>query len=60
VYVHSNQAQTTVTVSDGAGQTASWHTDSSGYADVYFKAPGSAAGETVTVHAGPATCHTTL
>ena len=60
VYVHSNQPGQTVTVTDAAGRSASYHTDSSGYADVYFRAPASAAGETVTVHAGPATCHATL
>ena len=60
VYVHSNQPGQTVTVTDAAGRSASYHTDSSGYADVYFRAPASAAGETVTVHAGPATCHAKL
>ncbi len=60
VYVHSNQPGQTVSVTDAAGRSASYHTDSSGYADVYFRAPASAAGETVTVHAGPATCHTKL
>ena len=60
VYVHSNQPSQTVTVSDDSGRTASYHTDASGYADVYFKAPASAAGDTVTVDVGAATCHTTL
>jgi hypothetical protein len=60
VYVHSNQPLQTVTVSDDSGRTASYHTDASGYADVYFKAPASAAGETVTVHVGAATCQMTL
>lgn len=60
VYVHSNQPGQTVTVTDATGRSASYHTDSSGYADVYFRAPASAAGETVTVHAGPATCHAKL
>ena len=60
VYVHSNQPGQTVTVADAAGRSASYHTDSSGYADVYFRAPASAAGETVTVNAGPATCHAKL
>ncbi len=60
VYVHSNQLGQTVTVTDAAGRSASYHTDSSGYADVYFRAPASAAGETVTVHAGTATCHAEL
>ena len=60
VYVHSNQPGQTVAVTEAAGRAASYHTDSSGYADVYFRAPASAAGQTVTVHAGAATCHATL
>ena len=60
VYVHSNQPGQTVTVTDAAGRSARYHTDSSGYADVYFRAPAGAAGETITVHAGPATCHAKL
>lgn len=60
VYVHSNQPDDTVTVSDSSGRSDSWHTDSSGYADAYFKAPASTAGETVIVHAGAATCRATL
>ncbi len=60
VYVHSNQPAQTVTVSDNSGSTASYHTDASGYADVYFKAPASSAGETVTVDVGAARCQTTL
>lgn len=60
VDVHSDQPDTTVTVSDDSGRRRSWHTDRSGYADVYFKAPAGAAGEAVTVHAGAATCRTRL
>lgn len=60
VYVHSNQPGQTVTVTDAAGRSASYHTDSTGYADVYFRVSASAAGETVTVHAGAATCHAKL
>jgi phosphatidylserine/phosphatidylglycerophosphate/cardiolipin synthase-like enzyme len=60
VYVHSGQPGQTVTVTDSSGRQASWHTDSSGYADVYFKAPANATGETVTVRVGETTCHTTL
>ncbi|MGA2927686.1 MAG: phospholipase D-like domain-containing protein [Solirubrobacteraceae bacterium] len=59
VYVHSNQPETTVTVT-GAGTSAAWHTDRSGAADVYFKAPASTAGQTLTVQLGAATCTTTL
>jgi hypothetical protein len=39
IYVHSNQPDHTITVTDSSGRHASWHTDSTGYADVYFKAP---------------------
>jgi hypothetical protein len=60
VYVHSGQPDQNVTVTDSSGRRATWHTDSSGYADVYFKAPADASGTTVTVHVGGATCHTTL
>lgn len=60
VYVDSNQPDQTVTVSGSGGQTASWHTDSSGYADVYFYPGRSAAGEQVTVRVGAATCSTAL
>jgi hypothetical protein len=60
VYVHSNQPDQTVTVTDGAGRTATWHTDSSGYADVYFRAPADAAGETITAHVDVASCQTSL
>jgi hypothetical protein len=60
VYVHSNQPNRTVTVSDAAGNARSWHTDSSGYADVYFRAAGDATGTAVTVEAGAASCTTSL
>ena len=60
VYVHSNQPDQTVTVTGAGGQSASWHTDSSGYADVYFHAGRSATGERITVRAGAARCSTTL
>jgi hypothetical protein len=59
VYVHSNQPDAKVTVT-GAGTSASWYTDASGYADVYFHAGASAAGAVVTVRVGGATCRTTL
>lgn len=59
VYVHSNQPGQTVTVS-GGGQTRTWHSDSSGYADVYFHAGRSAAGERVDIRVGPVSCSTTL
>jgi hypothetical protein len=60
VYVHSNQPNQPVTVTTSGGATASWHTDSGGYADVYLHAPPSAAGQPATVTAGQATCTTTL
>ena len=59
VYVDSNQADTDATVT-GDGKTASYRTNSSGYADVYFHANESAAGDQVTVTVGRATCYTTL
>jgi hypothetical protein len=59
VYVHSNQPDQTVTVS-GGGTTRMWHTDSSGYADVYFYAGRSAAGEQLDIRVGAASCSTTL
>ena len=60
VYVHSHADDASVTVTDSGGTTASYHTDSDGYADVYLKAPESARGETVTAHVGSATCTGTL
>jgi hypothetical protein len=59
VYVYSNQPDQTVTVT-GAGTSATWHTNSSGYADVYLHASGGAAGQRVTVRVGGATCSTVL
>ncbi len=59
VYVNSNQPDKTVTVT-GAGRSANWYTDSSGYADVYFHAGRSATGEQLTVKVGAATCYPTL
>ena len=60
VYVHSNQPGQTVEVSTSGGDTASYHTNGSGYADVYLHAPESASGQRVTVTVGRATCGTTL
>jgi hypothetical protein len=59
VYVSSNQPDKKVSVT-GAGTSASWYTDSSGNADVYFRAGHSAAGDQVTVSVGAATCYATL
>ena len=37
IYVHSNQPDRTVTATASNGASHSWHTDSSGYADVYLE-----------------------
>jgi hypothetical protein len=60
VYVHSNVPDQTVTVSDSLGHSDSWHTDGSGYADVYFKSGGEAPGRRITARVGTAACSTTL
>lgn len=59
VFVHSNQPDQWASVT-GAGQTDGYYTDSSGYADVYFEANGSDAGDQITVKVGAATCSATL
>jgi hypothetical protein len=60
VYVNSNQPDQTVTVTDIAGHAKRWHTDGSGYADVYFRAGSAAGGETITARVGGASCSTRL
>ena len=60
VYVHSNQPDQTVTVTDSLGDSARWHTDSTGYADVFFRASESASGERIKVRVGSAACSGTL
>jgi hypothetical protein len=60
VYVHSDQPDQTVTVTDAYGHSGTWHTDSSGYADVYFKSGGTASGRRITGRVGHASCSTTL
>jgi hypothetical protein len=60
VYVHSNQPDQTVTVTDASGHSDTWHTDASGYADVYFKSGGYAPGREVIARVGRARCSTTL
>lgn len=57
VYVHSNQPDQDVTVTDASGDSKSWHTDSTGYADVYLHAGTGASKEQIVVHAGTATCY---
>lgn len=56
VYVRSNQPDSPVTASSG-GYSHSWHTDGSGYADVYLRGP--SAGQTINVTVGSAHCSTT-
>ena len=56
IYVHSNQPDRTATATASNGASHSWHTDSSGYADVYLDA---SPGDTVKVTVGAATCSTT-
>lgn len=60
VYVHSDRPEQTVSVTDADGRTATWHTNSSGYADVYFYALTDAVGETITARVGGASCQTSL
>jgi hypothetical protein len=60
VYVHSNQPDQTVVVTDAAGNTARWHTDASGYADVFLRAPADEAGQAVTAHIGGGSCQGAL
>ncbi len=55
ISVHSNQPDRTVTASASNGASRSWHTDSSGYADVYLDA---GSGDAVKVTVGAATCST--
>jgi hypothetical protein len=59
VYVNSNRPDQYATVA-GAGQTAGYETNSSGYADVYFYASRSDAGDEVNVQVGSARCSTAL
>jgi hypothetical protein len=47
-------------VSDSEGDSERWHTDGSGYADVYFKSGGYAPGRRITARVGQASCATTL
>lgn len=56
VYVHSNQPDQTVTASSGS-YSHSYHTDGSGYADVYLRGPSQ--GDQITVQAGAAACSAT-
>ena len=60
VYVHSNQPGRTVTVTGPGGRTSNWHTNASGYADVYLNAGSDAAEQTITARVGNASCQGTL
>ena len=60
VYVHSNQPDQTVTVTDSDGHPDRWHTDGAGYADVYFDSGGAAPGRQITARVGQASCATKL
>ena len=60
IYVHSNQPDRTVEVSASGGATASWHTDSSGYAAVYLHVTGNPAGQRVTATVDSVSCSATL
>jgi hypothetical protein len=59
VYVHSNQPNQWASVT-GAGHTAGYDTDGSGYADVYFYASQYNAGAQINVQVGAASCSTVL
>ena len=56
IYVHSNQPDSTVTATASNGESHSYHTNSSGYADVYLYA---GPGDSVRVTVGAAVCTTT-
>jgi hypothetical protein len=60
VYVHSDRPDQTVTVTASGGATASWHTDSSGYADFYLHVTGSPSSQRVTATVGSAACSINL
>lgn len=59
VYIHSNQPDRWAAVT-GAGKTAGYDTNGSGYADVYFYASQHDAGDQINVQVGSARCSTTL
>lgn len=56
VYVHSNQPHQTATATASNGESWSYHTDSSGYADIYLYAD---PGNSIVVTVGAARCTTT-
>ncbi len=54
--MHSNQPDKAVTATASNGASHTYHTDSTGYADVYLDA---GSGDTVRVTVGAASCSTT-
>lgn len=56
IYVYSNQPNRSVTATASNGATRTWHTDATGYADIYLYAN---PGDTVKVTVGAALCSTT-
>jgi hypothetical protein len=60
IYVHSDQPDETVNVIASSGGSATFHTDSGGYADVYLHVSGDATGQLVTATVGRTSCSTTL
>ena len=60
VYIRSNQPGRTVTVTDAGGRTATWHTNASGYADVYVHAGSDGGSDTIAARVGNASCQGTL
>jgi hypothetical protein len=60
VYVESTQPDEPVAVTGAGGHFASWHTDASGYADVYFHTGGPTPGARIVVRVGTAVCHGAL
>jgi hypothetical protein len=60
VYVHSNQPDQTVQITTSGGESASWHTDANGYADVYLHVAGEPTGQRLVATVGAASCSTTF
>lgn len=56
VYVYSNQPNQDVTATASNGESMTYYTNASGYADVYLYAD---AGDTINVTVGAASCSTT-
>jgi hypothetical protein len=56
VYVHSDEADSSVTATASNGESQSYYTDDTGFADVYLYAD---PGDTINVMVGGASCSTT-